>query len=320
MDDLVEKLQEKIGSEFADSSLWNTSSNQVKDPLIQPLQLKRTVCYIVSAVVIEDGKVLMMREAKKRCRGLWYLPAGRVELNESLVEAVKREVLEETGLIFEPTSLVGIEGPTLDWLRFNFTGKITGGKLKTVENQDKESMEAGWFPTDDVLNNRLQLRAGDICKLIKWTKSWNDNKKSDPFFSVLPRQKPHCRITIKVILIAQHRNGMKVLVDQKSQVGLLEISSTTTQISVFEVASFLIKRALKGEDGFQIIGILRVEHCAGPQGVSDGTDLTILAELVNLSSVDDHDSSSRNIWVTIDDESMKGQLKKLCAEGCMELK
>ena len=32
-----------------------------------------------------DGKVLMIQEAKLSCRGQWYLPAGRMEKNESIV-------------------------------------------------------------------------------------------------------------------------------------------------------------------------------------------------------------------------------------------
>ena len=43
------------------------------------------MCYIVCGVVIEDGKVLMIQEAKSSCRGQWYLPAGRMEKNESIV-------------------------------------------------------------------------------------------------------------------------------------------------------------------------------------------------------------------------------------------
>ncbi|KMQ83250.1 nucleoside diphosphate-linked moiety x motif 18 [Lasius niger] len=74
-----------------------------------PICLK-TVTYIVAAVVINDqGEVLMMQEAKASCSGKWYLPAGRVEKNENLISAVKREVLEETGLVIAPTSLILVE-------------------------------------------------------------------------------------------------------------------------------------------------------------------------------------------------------------------
>ena len=45
--------------------------------------------YIVAAVVTNDHQeVLMMQEAKESCRGKWYLPAGRVEPNETLEVSV----------------------------------------------------------------------------------------------------------------------------------------------------------------------------------------------------------------------------------------
>ena len=47
-------------------------------------RIGKTVCYIVAAVIIEGNKILMVQEAKKSCHGKWYLPAGRVELGESL--------------------------------------------------------------------------------------------------------------------------------------------------------------------------------------------------------------------------------------------
>lgn len=68
---------------------------------------KKTVCYIVAAVLLNDREeVLMMQEAKSSCAGAWYLPAGRMEPGEDLYQAVKREVLEETGLTCEPSTLI----------------------------------------------------------------------------------------------------------------------------------------------------------------------------------------------------------------------
>ena len=46
---------------------------------------KQTVCYIVCGLVFNDhGEVLMMQEAKSSCYGMWYLPAGRMETNETI--------------------------------------------------------------------------------------------------------------------------------------------------------------------------------------------------------------------------------------------
>ena len=51
----------------------------------------------VGAVVIEGGKVLLVRRGHAPLQGRWTLPGGMVELGETLEDALKREVLEETG-------------------------------------------------------------------------------------------------------------------------------------------------------------------------------------------------------------------------------
>ena len=51
----------------------------------------------------------MMQEAKSTCAGQWYLPAGRMEPGEDIAEAAQREVLEETGLHFQITTLLMVE-------------------------------------------------------------------------------------------------------------------------------------------------------------------------------------------------------------------
>ena len=61
----------------------------------------------VSAAIIRDGKVLIVRRARPPARGLYTLPGGGVEAGETLVEAVMREVREETGLEIEPVALAG---------------------------------------------------------------------------------------------------------------------------------------------------------------------------------------------------------------------
>ena len=48
----------------------------------------------------------MMQEAKSSCAGQWYLPAGKMEPGEDISEAAVREVLEETGLEFEVSTLL----------------------------------------------------------------------------------------------------------------------------------------------------------------------------------------------------------------------
>ena len=61
----------------------------------------------VSAAIIRDGKVLIVRRARPPAGGLYTLPGGGVEVGETLIEAVDREVREETALAIEPVALAG---------------------------------------------------------------------------------------------------------------------------------------------------------------------------------------------------------------------
>jgi 8-oxo-dGTP diphosphatase len=61
----------------------------------------------VSAAIVRDGRILVVRRARPPAHGLFSLPGGLVETGETLTEAVRREVAEETGLAIEPIALAG---------------------------------------------------------------------------------------------------------------------------------------------------------------------------------------------------------------------
>jgi len=61
----------------------------------------------VSAAIVRDGKVLVVRRARKPALNLYTLPGGAVEAGETLHQAVIREVREETQLSIEPVALAG---------------------------------------------------------------------------------------------------------------------------------------------------------------------------------------------------------------------
>ena len=71
----------------------------------------------VAAIVRnEKGQILLHR---REDNGAWSLPGGGVDPGETPAEAVVREVLEETGLVVVPTSIVAVVGGT-EHMRFTY--------------------------------------------------------------------------------------------------------------------------------------------------------------------------------------------------------
>lgn len=56
----------------------------------------------VGALIFQRGRILMAQRGKEPLKGWWSLPGGAVEAGETLDAAIRREVLEETGLTVEP--------------------------------------------------------------------------------------------------------------------------------------------------------------------------------------------------------------------------
>jgi len=60
------------------------------------------------AIVLDGESVLLVRRAAEPLKGQWSLPGGRLELGESIEQAIVREAREETGLEVEPLRLLGV--------------------------------------------------------------------------------------------------------------------------------------------------------------------------------------------------------------------
>jgi len=62
----------------------------------------------VGAVIVEGGRVLLVRRDTEPLRGEWSVPGGMLELGEKLRDGVRREALEETGVRVEPGEVLDV--------------------------------------------------------------------------------------------------------------------------------------------------------------------------------------------------------------------
>lgn len=89
------------------------------------------------------GSVLLVERGKPPLQGYWSIPGGLVETGETLDQAVRREVLEETGLRVRPVEMFGIfervmrdarGGAEYHYLLMDYVCRVTGGKLRAGDD------------------------------------------------------------------------------------------------------------------------------------------------------------------------------------------
>ena len=101
-----------------------------------------------SAVVVRDGRVLLTRRGIEPRLGMWDMPGGFVEAGEDPEAAVRRELLEETGIGIEIEDLLGIfpdrygDGPPT--LNIFYVARAVGG----AGEPRSDVTELGWFEPD----------------------------------------------------------------------------------------------------------------------------------------------------------------------------
>lgn len=288
--------------------------------------------YIVAAVLFDArGDVLMMQEAKSSCYGRWYLPAGKMEPDETIEDAVKREVQEETGLEMEPSTLLSVEAVGKTWFRFTLTGTITGGTLKTPAQKDSESIQAKFLPVKDIneLNMEYPLRVPDIIPLIEIAvnhRNCNINEdvenKSDTAdneagadknvdnnagdstktnYTIMPGIVPHRSIVVRPV-IYHPPNLVLYNCDDEPRLPQKEIVTED-----WSIASSLVcfTSGILGYTPQQIFiaGILSVEHDGRPARENDGLCISLLLCTRDIEQAPEIKDSKLYQWVEISPEN-----------------
>ncbi|CAG7856847.1 hypothetical protein MCAMS1_01491 [biofilm metagenome] len=115
----------------------------------------------VAAVIEREGRFLLVEE--HTASGLKFnQPAGHLEENESLIDAVKREVLEETAWQFEPEALLSIQlwrrNPKQpSYLRYCFTGQCHS---HNPDHQlDDGIVATHWLSPEDIIAQPKRMRS-----------------------------------------------------------------------------------------------------------------------------------------------------------------
>ncbi|KAE9551686.1 hypothetical protein FO519_005091 [Halicephalobus sp. NKZ332] len=127
------------------------------------------IAYIVAGVILRENngqiEVLLIQEAKQKVYGKWYIPSGHVEAGETIENAVKREVKEETGFECTVDNLLSLEVRGSGWYRFSFFCSVTGGEIKKTPN--KESLSADWHSIEVIKRKGIEVRANDFVKVVE---------------------------------------------------------------------------------------------------------------------------------------------------------
>lgn len=108
----------------------------------------------VLAVVVREGKVLLVRRTNPPDQGLWGFPGGKIEHGETIETAAVRELFEETAILAEPRSVL----TAVDFIEHREDGAgqhfimiaVLCRWMSGVAQAGDDASEAAWFDIADL--------------------------------------------------------------------------------------------------------------------------------------------------------------------------
>ena len=130
---------------------------------------------IAGCIVKRDNKILMVREAQKKCYGQWNFPAGHVDEHEKITDAAIREAFEETGCKVKLTGVLPIMTmytATESYFHIRFTADVIEENIKF---DTEEILDVQWKDIEELKNmTPEELRGYDTS--IDFIKALEENK------------------------------------------------------------------------------------------------------------------------------------------------
>ncbi len=122
---------------------------------------------VTQIYVKKDNKILMVQENKIGKKGKWNMPAGKLEENETLIDAAIRETKEETNLDVQISGLIAIQESITEMgqlIIFYFKGEYIAGE---VSFNQEEISDVKWMTEEEIKDiDRTIIRGGETIDYI----------------------------------------------------------------------------------------------------------------------------------------------------------
>lgn len=118
---------------------------------------------IVGGIIEKDNKILMVKEAKKKCYGKWNVPAGHLENGETIFEGAIREIFEETGCKVRLKNVLPIMSKDTEDTTLLIITFITEVLEENISFNKEEILDVKWISKEELQemsNEKLRDKKG----------------------------------------------------------------------------------------------------------------------------------------------------------------
>ncbi len=120
----------------------------------------------IGGIIIKNNKILLIKRRDDPDRIQWAIPGGKVEINETLEEALKREMKEETGLNVSRGSLMAVTefiNTNFHYIILDYECDIISGNM----HANSDALETKYFDIDHIDGEKINETTMELLKKIR---------------------------------------------------------------------------------------------------------------------------------------------------------